>query len=82
MLGFLSDTAKHQWVFGITSFLLILIVPVVYLLMKKVPGHQLHGYEAAYRVEKEKGKKGKAETGILAGITMLFRYPYVLGIFG
>lgn len=82
MLGFLSDTAKHQWVFGITSALLLFVVPVVYLLMKNVPGRYLHGYEAAYQVEKEKGKTGKSETGILTGITMLLRYPYVLGIFG
>jgi AAA family ATP:ADP antiporter len=78
----LSDTAVHQLVFGVTSALLLLVVPVVFLLMKKVPGRYLHGYEAAYQVEKQKGKEGKAETGIFAGITMLFRYPYVLGIFG
>ncbi len=80
--GMMSDTAIHQWVFGVTSALLLLVTPVVFLLMKKVPGHYLHGYEAAYRVEKQKGKAGKSESGILAGITMLLRYPYVMGIFG
>ncbi len=82
LMSSLSDTARHQWVFGITSAILLLIVPVVYYLMKKVPGYQMHGYEAAYRVEKAKSKKGASETGIWAGIVMLFRYPYAMGIFG
>jgi AAA family ATP:ADP antiporter len=43
-----------------------------------VPGEYLHGYEAAYRAE----KKGKVKTGILEGLILLLKYPYVMGIFG
>ena len=60
-----------------------LLVPLfIIMLMKKVPGRYLHGYEAVYKVEKERQKKGKSETGIWSGLTMLFNYPYVLGMFG
>jgi AAA family ATP:ADP antiporter len=50
-------------------------------MMKKIPGKFLHGYEAVYQVEKEKVKHGESETGIFAGLSMLIKYPYVLGIF-
>lgn len=47
-----SDVVKHQILLGVSS-LLILCVPVIILvLMRKVSGHYLHGYEAAYQVEK------------------------------
>ena len=52
------------------------------MLMKKVPGHVLHGYEAAYKLEKQKSKEGKSETGMFSGIIMFLKYPYVFGIFG
>ena len=50
--------------------------------MRKVPGRFLHGYEAAYQVEKQKSKEGKSQTGIFVGLQLLFpRYPDVLGMF-
>jgi len=76
------DIAMHQFVFAFSLVLLLLVPVMTLLLIKKVPGKYLHGYEAAYQVEKQKSKEGKAETGILAGLWMLMRYPYVLGIFG
>lgn len=77
-----NDILLHQ-ILLVTASLLSLCIPlIVLLLMKKVPGKYLHGYEAAYKVEKERSKKGIAETGIWAGLNMLIKYPYVLGMFG
>lgn len=75
------DVVNHQIVLGLTSLMLIIVPFIIWSLMKKVPGKYLHGYEAAYQVEKQKSKLGKAETGIFSGLFMLLKYPYVLGIF-
>ena len=79
--GIFTDAAIHQIVLAVSSLMLIIIPGMVFLFMKYVPGHYLHGYEAVYQVEKQKKKKGKTETGIFAGLVLLLRYPYVLGIF-
>ena len=42
----------------------------------------MHGYEAVYQVEKEKKKEGEGKASIWEGLTLLLKYPYVLGIFG
>jgi AAA family ATP:ADP antiporter len=83
-----QDVFNHQIVFGLTSLMLIIVPFVILSLMKKVPGKYLHGYEAAYQIEKQKSKLEKADTGALAnflnlfsGLFLLLRYPYVLGIF-
>lgn len=81
-VGLFSDVVNHQIVLGLSSTMLIVVPCVILFMMKKVPGKYLHGYEAAYKVEKEKSKQGKTETGIFAGLVMLLKYPYVLGIFG
>ncbi|TET34113.1 hypothetical protein E3J61_03265 [Candidatus Dependentiae bacterium] len=78
----LADVRLHQAVFVGASVVVLMVPIVVYALMRNVSGRYLHGYEAAYKVEKEKGKQGKEETGIWAGLLMLLKYPYVLGIFG
>ena len=80
--GYLSVVGTHQLMVALGSVFLLIIPVVVYTLMRKVPGHQLHGYEAVYQHEKAKKKAGKAETGIWAGIKMFLRYPYLSGIFG
>lgn len=77
-----SDTANHQILILISSSLLLCVPVVILWMMRRVPGKFLHGYEAVYQVEKEKVKHGEAETGIFAGLKMLIKYPYVLGIFG
>lgn len=77
-----SDTINHQVLLFIAALMLLCVPVVVMYMMKCVPGRFLHGYEAVYRVEKRKQKRGEAETGIFAGLKMLIRYPYVLGIFG
>jgi len=76
-----SDVMIHQIVLGVSSCMLMVVPCIVFLLMRKVPGRFLHGYEAVYQVEKKKQKTGKAETGLFTGLVLLLRYPYILGIF-
>jgi AAA family ATP:ADP antiporter len=79
--SFEYDIFAHQVAFFIAA-LAVLCVPIaIYFLMKKVPGRYLHGYEAAYQVEKGRIKEGR-KAGIFEGLVLLFKYPYVLGIFG
>lgn len=80
--GIMSDVATHQLALACASVFLLFVPFVISMLMKKVPGQYLHGYEAAYQLEKQKSKEGKAETGMMSGIVMFLKYPYVLGIFG
>lgn len=80
--GLISDVTTHQLALACASLFLLIVPFVIVLLMKKVPGQYLHGYEAAYQLEKQKSKEGKAQTGMLSGIIMFLKYPYVLGIFG
>src|SRR5579859_4378529 len=54
---YFSDTLNHQILLGMSSMLLILVVPVIYALVKYVPGKYLHGYEAVYKFEKQKSKE-------------------------
>lgn len=77
------DVFSHQIILIFSSCMLLVVPLVIYGLMKKVPGRYLHGYEAVYQVEKEKKKRDPKEgTGILAGLVLLLKYPYVMGIFG
>jgi AAA family ATP:ADP antiporter len=77
----LSSTARHQVVIAVCSLLLLCVPVVLFFLMKMVPGQSMHGYEAAYQVEKEKAKQDKAKTGLFAGLKLLIENPYVMGIF-
>jgi AAA family ATP:ADP antiporter len=78
---FVTDIAKHQMLLTFASLLLLIVPVVIITLMRSVSGKFLHGYEAAYQVEKLRAKKGEAQTGMFAGFFMLFKYPYLLGIF-
>jgi ATP:ADP antiporter, AAA family len=74
----------------VSASLLLLCVPLVILyLSKKVSKQYLHGYEAAYQVEKQREEKGEVPKGlrgtiysIFSGLYLLLKYPYVMGIFG
>ena len=76
-----SDIVSHQLIMYISAALLGCIPFVIFYLVRTVPGRFLHGYEAVYRMEKEKSKEVK-EVGLFDGLTLLLRYPYVMGIFG
>ena len=77
----LSDTFKHQILLGLSSVMLLFVPFFIYMLMRKVSGRELHGYEAVYEVEKKRAKEGKAQTGVFAGLKMFVEYPYIFGIF-
>lgn len=77
-----SDLASHQLLLVIFSLLLSVVPFVLIMMMRKVPGKFLHGYEAVYKLEKKKKKAGKEKTGVFAGLGMFLKYPYVMGIFG
>ena len=80
--GIASDVVNHQLILFLAALFLLAIPVAIFYLMRAVPGRFLHGYEAVYQVEKIKKETGKSDTGVFAGITMLIKYPYVLGIFG
>lgn len=77
----ISHIGRLQLLLTLASILLILVPVAIYLLIKSVSAVHLHGYEAAYRVEKQREKKGKSDAGIISGLVMILRYPYVFGIF-
>lgn len=80
-----SDVVNHQVLLGVSSLILLLVPFCIYLLVTKVPRKYMHGYEAAYQVEKERHRHAEGEGwlhSMLAGLIMLFKYPYVMGIFG
>ncbi|HEB41721.1 MAG TPA: hypothetical protein ENI08_01720 [Candidatus Dependentiae bacterium] len=80
--AFFTVVRTHQLALGFSSLLLCFVPIVILTLMRRVPGHVLHGYEAVYQVEKQKRKAGLEKTGVFAGLRMFTKYPYVLGIFG
>jgi AAA family ATP:ADP antiporter len=73
-----TDVYAHQLAFLISALFTLCVPVVLYYCMRIVPRKDLHGYEAAYRIE----KKDKPKTGIFEGLVLLFKYPYVMGIFG
>lgn len=87
--GISIDIINHQILFTVAGSLLLLVPFLINTLINKVPLNYLHGYEAAYAVDKQIIKEQKKEPGIIAwfkgmtsGLVMIFRYPYVMGIFG
>ncbi len=60
----INDTVKHQLLLGISSALLAVVPFVILYLQRKVSGRYLHGYEAAYQVEKQRSKEGEKSTGV------------------
>ncbi len=83
-----SDIRGHQILFILSSLLILLAPVIIYFLMTRVPGKYLHGYEAVYKVEKERPEE-KQSAGFLgtlksmfSGLLMFVKYPYVMGMFG
>ncbi len=78
----LTDVGMIQILLIISSISLLAVPCVVLLMMKRVPGSHMHGYEAAYKLEKKLSKDGKDHDGMLSGLRMLLKYPYTFGLFG
>lgn len=79
---YLNDVVTHQIILVVSSLMIMIVPLIIFLLIKMVPGHYLHGYEAAYQLEKHKDKDPEEKSGVFAGLDMFAKYPYVLGIFG
>ncbi len=82
-----SDVINHQILLGISSCALLIVPIFIAILVKKVPPHALHGYEAGYQIQEERHKQQEGtSTSLLksmtSGLLLLFKYPYVMGIFG
>ena len=81
----LSDVLNLQILLAVSSALLIIVPFIIYALIVKVPQKEMHGYEAAYKLKSRQKKHKEEETvlqSMLSGLVMLFKYPYVMGIFG
>jgi AAA family ATP:ADP antiporter len=77
-----TDVVNYQILLGVSSCLLAIIPLLLIWMQKKIPHAYLHGYEAVYRLERQKERNGRAASGMFAGVGMFLKYPYVLGIFG
>jgi len=57
----------------------------IYFLIKKVPDNYMHGYKAAYKLEKQRKYESqsflKSLKGAFEGLFIIIKNPYVLGIF-
>ena len=85
--GAFSDVVSLQLLLAYSSVILGLVPFAIYYLVNKVPKDELHGYEAGYQLRKESrrhhiGEKRPFFQSIFSGLTLLFQYPYVMGIFG
>jgi len=76
-----QDIAKHQFLLAFAAVMVLIVPFVVKALIKNVSGRHLHGYEAAYKIEKERAKQGTTQTSVFSGLYMFIKYPYLLGIF-
>jgi AAA family ATP:ADP antiporter len=79
---YFSDVLNHQILLVSASLLLLMVPLIIWCMIRKIPSAYLHGYEAVYQVEKKREEQGTSRDGVLAGLWMFLRYPYVLGIFG
>lgn len=77
-----SDVFNHQFLLAVSSLLLLFVPLIILAMMRTVPVRYLHGYEAAYQLEKHNQETGHAQTGVFSGLLMFLKYPYVMGIFG
>ena len=80
---FLTHVVAHQMILIVSTVFLALVPIVAILFIRTVPGHLMHGYEAAYQLEKHKNEApAPVKPSVFAGLEMFAKYPYVLGIFG
>lgn len=77
-----SSLFMHQFLLVSSSLLLAVSPAIIYVLLHTASKKSLHGYEASYEYEQKQEEKGKDETGMLSGLLMMFKHPYILGIFG
>jgi AAA family ATP:ADP antiporter len=80
---YFTHVVAHQVILVISTLFLAFIPLIATLFVRMVPGHLLHGYEAAYQLEKQQSESGVIpKPSMWSGLEMFVKYPYVLGIFG
>lgn len=86
--GIMAQVLAHQALLTVFSLWVLCVPFCIMALLKTVPERQLHGYEAAYRAEHETDKKERVSQTLIeslysmfAGLIMLFKYPYAMGMF-
>lgn len=82
-----TDALNLQITLAIASISLLITPIIIYLLIRYVPKKYMYGYEPAYILNKEnkrevKETKKSGFLNMLIGPYLLFKYPYVMGIFG
>lgn len=83
-----SCAGSYQALMFFASCMLLLMPLVIIYLVKITPREHMHGYEAAYKFEKEREKSGATKgfwnhfKGMFDGLFELIKYPYMLGMFG
>ncbi|MCL5436858.1 MAG: hypothetical protein M1549_03220 [Candidatus Dependentiae bacterium] len=83
-----SCAASYQALMFVASSMLLAMPLLISYLMRITPRSHLHGYEAAYRFEKERERRGETRglinrlRGVFDGLFELIKYPYMLGMFG
>ena len=93
-----SDITTHRVLLLIAACCLLVVPFVIGRLIARVPGRFLHGEEAVYKFEKQRRREERVEErvhpkgfvartreaafGMVSGLYMLVRQPYLLGIFG
>ena len=87
--GIHIDIKNLQVLFSCAGVCLLIVPLFIMKLIEIIPVRYLHGYEAAYEVDKqivqEQHRKPVVTSwlrGMTSGLVMIFRYPYVMGIFG
>jgi len=84
----LADSVLLPAYLLIGSIMLFCASGCIYLLMKRVPGYYMHGYEAVYQVEKKRKEKEEGKVSLwerfkrsFSGLSIVINNSYVLGIF-
>ncbi len=91
--GLTGHIVAHQVILAVFSIWVLLVPLCIMGLRRMVPASYLHGYEAAYKAEhrshkgEQESTRGKTSIGeslysMFAGLIMLFKYPYAMGMFG
>ncbi|MFA5074753.1 MAG: Npt1/Npt2 family nucleotide transporter [Candidatus Babeliales bacterium] len=74
-----KETLSIPVLMVLMSLFLLLACFFISRIIKKIPHKLLHGYEAAYKIEKQ---QKKVKVGLFQGLKLMITQPYVFGIFG
>ena len=76
----LPGTTTIPLLTALAGCFLLLAFYCMHLIIRLIPKSHMHGYEAAYEVEKKEQKTHK-HTSVFEGLRLILTQPYVLGVF-